>query len=80
MPSIYATVVAGVKQEHVALFNLLFALEIALKKTSVAQADKDFFVARFFRIRNCYDWRLNPHKPSAVPSGFVTDSSARMSA
>ena len=32
MPSIYSTIVAGIWQEHIALFNLIFALEIALKK------------------------------------------------
>ena len=35
MPSIYSTIVAGIKQEHVSLFNLIFSLEIALKKTTV---------------------------------------------
>lgn len=32
MPSIYSTIVAGIKQENISLFNLIFALEIALKK------------------------------------------------
>jgi len=36
MPSIYSTIVSGIKQDHVPLFNLLFALEIALKKTTVS--------------------------------------------
>ena len=35
MPSIYSTIVAGIKQEHVSLFNLIFSMEIALKKTTV---------------------------------------------
>ena len=74
MPSIYSTIVAGIKQEHVSLFNLLFSLEIALKKTTVQQEDKDFFVQRFFRIKNCYDWRLNPHKPSVIQTGFAEPS------
>eukprot|EP00347_Sterkiella_histriomuscorum_P021796 403332737 len=71
MPSIYSTIVAGIKQEHVSLFNLIFSMEIALKKTTVNQEDKDFFINRFFRIKNCYDWRLNPHKPSTIPTGFA---------
>jgi len=71
MPSIYSTIVAGIKQEHVSLFNLIFSLEIALKKTTVNQEDKDFFVEKFFKIKNCYDWRLNPHKPSTIPTGFA---------
>ena len=44
MPTIYATVVAGLKQEHVSLFNLLFAMEIALKKATVSEEDKAFFL------------------------------------
>lgn len=32
MPGIYSTLVAGLRQEYVALFNLLFSLEISLKK------------------------------------------------
>jgi hypothetical protein len=32
MPSIYSTIMAGIKQENIPLFNLLFSLEIALKK------------------------------------------------
>lgn len=71
MPSIYSTILAGIKQEHVSLFNLIFALEIALKKTTVTQEDKDFFVYRFFQIKNCHEWRLNPHKPSPIVTGFV---------
>jgi len=78
MPSIYSTIVAGIKQEHVSLFNLIFSMEIALKKTSVTQEDKDFFVTRFFRIKNCYDWRLNPHKPSTIISGFVDNGNVRI--
>jgi hypothetical protein len=46
-------------------------LEIALKKTTVTIEDKEFFVQKFFRIKNCYDWRLNPHKPSTVSTGFA---------
>jgi len=44
MPSIYSTIVAGIRQEHIALFNLIFALEIALKKQTMSVEDKDFFV------------------------------------
>lgn len=59
MPSIYSTVVAGLKQEHVSLFNLLFALEIALKKATVQPEDKDFFVQQFFALEagKGTDWR-----------------------
>jgi len=44
MPTIFSTVVAGLKQEHIATFNLLFALEIAIKKTTVTSEDKEFFL------------------------------------
>mmetsp|Transcript_25042 Transcript_25042/g.18888 ORF Transcript_25042/g.18888 Transcript_25042/m.18888 type:complete len:97 (-) Transcript_25042:177-467(-) len=36
MPSIYSIIISGIKQDHVPLFHLLFALEIALKKTTVS--------------------------------------------
>ena len=71
MPGIYTTIVSGVRQEFVPLFNLLFSLEISLKKTSITEREKSFFIEHFFAICNSYDWRLNAHKPSAVPSGFV---------
>ena len=71
MPSIYSTIISGVKQDHVSLFNLLFALEIALKKATVQQLEKDFFLQKFFLIKNCKEWRLNPHKPTTVPTGFA---------
>jgi hypothetical protein len=72
MPGIYTTVVAGIRQEYVPLFNLLFSLEISLKKTTINEMEKAFFIKHFFLIRNCYDWRLNNHKPSTIPSGFVS--------
>ncbi len=44
MPGIYTTVVAGIRQEYVPLFNLLFSLEISLKKTSISELEKAFFI------------------------------------
>jgi hypothetical protein len=35
MPGIYSTIVAGIRQEYVSLFNLIFSLEIALKKSTI---------------------------------------------
>ena len=37
MPNIYSTIVSSIKQEHIPLFHLLFALEIAMKKTTVSE-------------------------------------------
>ena len=74
MPGIYSTVIAGVRQEYISLFNLIFSLEIALKKGSITEEEKSYFISHFFKIKNCYDWRLNIHKPSTIPSGFVHDS------
>lgn len=48
MPSIYSTIVAGIKQENISLFNLIFALEIALKKTTMSVEDKEFFLEQFY--------------------------------
>eukprot|EP00345_Euplotes_harpa_P002298 CAMPEP_0168331092 /NCGR_PEP_ID=MMETSP0213-20121227/8128_1 /TAXON_ID=151035 /ORGANISM="Euplotes harpa, Strain FSP1.4" /LENGTH=148 /DNA_ID=CAMNT_0008334803 /DNA_START=16 /DNA_END=462 /DNA_ORIENTATION=- len=57
MPSIYSTIVAGIRQENIALFNLVFALEIALKKTTVTREDIEFFLSQFFSIPNHKNWR-----------------------
>jgi hypothetical protein len=57
MPSIYSTVVAGLKQENIALFNLIFALEIALKKTTMTPEDKAFFLGNMLKLPNYKDWR-----------------------
>jgi hypothetical protein len=57
MPSIYSTIVAGVRQENIAMFNLLFSLEIALKKLTVTKEDKDYFLSKFLALPNCYNWR-----------------------
>ena len=71
MPGIYTTIVAGLRQEFVPLFNLIFSLEISLKKTAISDQEKAFFEKNFYKIKNFYDWRLNIHKPSTIPSGFV---------
>ena len=57
MPSIYSTILAGIRQENIALFNLIFSLEIALKKATVTRKDIDYFLAQFFKIPNYKDWR-----------------------
>lgn len=57
MPSIYSTIVAGIRQENIALFNLLFAMEIALKKTTVTRDDIEFFLTQFFRLPSYKEWR-----------------------
>jgi hypothetical protein len=36
MPGIYKVIVSGIRQEYVPLFNLIFALEIAVKKSSIS--------------------------------------------
>lgn len=57
MPSIYSTIVAGIRQENIALFNLLFAMEIALKKTTVTRDDIEFFLTQFFKLPSYKEWR-----------------------
>jgi hypothetical protein len=57
MPSIYSTILAGVRQENIGLFNLIFSLEIALKKTTVTREDIDFFLTQFFTIPGYKSWR-----------------------
>lgn len=57
MPSIYATILAGIRQENIALFNLIFSLEIALKKATVTREDIDYFLTQFFKIPEYKDWR-----------------------
>ena len=57
MPTIYTTMVASIRQDHSATFNLLFALEIALKKMSVTEAERDFFLVHFFAMVNHNEWR-----------------------
>lgn len=60
MPSIYSTIVAGIKQENISLFNLIFALEIALKKTTMSPEDKEFFLEQFYSIPSFKQW-WNPN-------------------
>ena len=57
MPSIYSTILAGIRQENIALFNLIFSLEIALKKATVTRKDIDYFLEQFFKIPAYKDWR-----------------------
>jgi len=61
MPNIFQTVVAGIKPEHVSLFNLLFAMEISLKKGTVSIREKKLFMERFTRIKNFKNWRKSPN-------------------
>jgi hypothetical protein len=61
MPSIYSTILAGIRQENIALFNLVFSLEIALKKTTVTREDIDFFLGNFFKIPSYKHWRDSDH-------------------
>lgn len=64
MPGIYHTIVAGLRQEHIAMFNIIFSIEIALKKGSISEGEKVFFFTQLKSINNYFDWRLNIHKPS----------------
>jgi len=57
MPSIYSTILAGIRQENIGLFNLIFSLEIALKKATVTRKDIDYFLSQFFKIPTYKDWR-----------------------
>ena len=57
MPTIYSTIQASIRQDHLATFNLLFAIEIALKKTTVTESERDFFLDHFFRLPNHNSWR-----------------------
>ena len=57
MPSIYSTILAGIRQENIGLFNLVFSLEIALKKTTVTREDIEFYLFQFFKMPEYKDWR-----------------------
>jgi hypothetical protein len=61
MPGVHSTIVVGLRQEHVSLFNLVFSMEIAMKKGSITENERDFFFHKLKEIRNYQDWRLNPH-------------------
>ena len=71
MPSIYSTIVAGIRQENIGLFNLVFALEIALKKTTVTRGDIDFFLDQFFKIQNHKQWRN--HEISFIQKNYKVE-------
>jgi len=62
MPGIYNALMSGLRQEYVPLFNLIFSLEIARKKASITDDEKDWFENRFYQIENCWEWRLNHSK------------------
>lgn len=74
MPSIYSTILAGIRQENIGLFNLIFSLEIALKKTTVTREDIDFFLSQFFKIPNHKQWR-NQDK-TFIDKSLLVDRSA----
>ena len=57
MPNVYSTIISGLKQDHIALFNLMFAFEIAKKKDEVKQEEVNFFLRRFLAFKNYKDWR-----------------------
>jgi hypothetical protein len=59
LPSVYSTVLSGVKQEHIALFNLLFSIEIGLKKQTISIDESEFLVNNLFKFPNFLDWRKN---------------------
>ena len=61
MPSIYSAVISSLKQENSYLFHMLFALEIAHKKTVVSIEEKEFFLEKFFSIPDCNKWRDTDH-------------------
>ena len=50
MPGIYNALVSGIRQEYVPLFNLIFRLEIARKKSTISDEEKSWFEDRFFRF------------------------------
>lgn len=50
MPGVHSTLVVGLRQEHVPLFNLVFAMEIAIKKGSITEAERNHFIKEFTKI------------------------------
>jgi hypothetical protein len=62
MPSVYAAMVASLKQENSYLFHLLYALEIAHKKSTLTSEEKEFFIEQFFSISDCNKWRDTEHQ------------------
>jgi hypothetical protein len=50
MPGVHSTLVVGLKQEHVPLFNLVFAMEIAIKKGTITEAERNHFFKEFTKI------------------------------
>ena len=71
MPSIYSTIVAGIRQENTGLFYLVFALEIAFKKTTVTRDDLDFFLDQFFKIQRHKQWRN--HEVSFIQKNYKVE-------
>ena len=45
-----------------------------MKKGTISSNEKSFFLVNFTQIKNFYDWRLNIHKPSTIPSGFANSN------
>jgi len=43
MPSIFTAICSSIKQDNVALFHLIFAVEIAHKKASISTEEKELF-------------------------------------
>jgi len=50
MPGVHSALVVGLRQEHVPLFNLVFAMEIAIKKGSITEAERNHFIKEFTKI------------------------------
>ena len=47
MPSLVATVCAGIRQENYPIFTLLFAFEIGIKKGTIEPKERAFFLKHF---------------------------------
>jgi hypothetical protein len=75
MPGIYNALVSGIRQEYVPLFNLIFSLEIARKKSTISDEEKSWFEDRFFRFERPWEWRLNHSKSPSTLSSFVKQDS-----
>ncbi len=57
MPTLVATVCAGLRQENYPIFTLLFAFEIGIKKGTIEPKERVFFLKHFLVLEGYRSWR-----------------------
>jgi hypothetical protein len=70
VPEIYRTILSGIKQPFIPLYNLMLAINLAFKRKLVTENEIEFFYKQLFQLKDFHQWR-NPNHEFVDITGII---------